>query len=429
MARWQYCGPCRALPTRQSGSPARVANVDPAPPLTQESPGELVSVSRRDRGRSRISFLDRPNTSNLEIQHALGTRSSRDIRESRRHANTDNRGNCHISSQGNEGALPGDLQSRASEDRERDGPQYHGRGNPEHRRPEETQSGPQIITGAAIPARPPPGPRVRPYNGEFGELLAELRAAAIGWRNIVGTSPVTAVREERARPLPPLVRATRRRPVSTNPGFSRLASRSIRHVVGHRQEPANPLAAPTEPELLSRLENGGVEPQVQLVHARTASHESRRGTPMPFAVSVEPISFTPNASPLTYGSAIRTHSPASSLNQFAQDASVLLQQFSQNHDGTDYINDENRDIFTSAATRIAMIQARLQQTAVCGASGISSQMPINAGADCIICYSNSADTLFIPCKHLVVCGVCIVSNKNGVTWADKLCSAVVVSWG
>lgn len=364
-----------------------------------------------------MSFPGRSNTSNPEIQPALGTRSARDDAESRGNVNTENRGNSRMRSQGREYGLPGDgeyqgprdVQSRwrgRVENRERDGPRYHGLGNSEHQRPQETQSGPHVGTRADIPARPPPAPPVRPYDHEFTELLGELRAAAIGWQDIVGMTPAPAITAERTRPPQPLVRAGGRRPVPVNPGFSRLASRSTRHVAGHRQEPAAPVAAPTEAQLLSRPEDGRVEQPEQLVHAPPAPRRSQSGRPMSFAVLVgEPISSSSNASPAPSGSAIPTSPPAASLSRLAQDASVLLEQFSQRQHATDHISDETRAMIDNAAMGIAIIQARLQQTAVRGTSGIRSQTPINAGADCIICYSNSADTVFMPCKHLVVCGV------------------------
>ncbi|KAL0632793.1 hypothetical protein Q9L58_008309 [Maublancomyces gigas] len=423
-ARWLYCRPCRALPARQGGSPARVANVDPSPRVTQDSPGESVSVSRGRSGRYRVSFLEPSNASNPEIQHALGTRSARDDGESRGHVNTENRRNKRMRSQGREYVLPGDGEYQGPgdfqyrergrvENRERDGPGNRELGNTEHRRPEETQSGPHARTRADIPARPPRVPPVRPYNHEFTELLGELRSAAIGWRDIVGITPAPAVTAERTRPPQPLVRPGGRRPVAVNPGFSRLASRSTRHVAGHRQEPADPIVAPTDAQLLSRPEDRRVEQPELLVHAPPAPRRSRLGRPMSFAVSVdEPISSSSNASPAPSGSAIPTPAPAGSLSRLAQDASVLLEQFSQRQRATDYISDENRAMINNAATGIAIIQARLQETAVRGTRGIRCQTPINAGADCIICYSNSADTVFMPCKHLVVCGVRTFLYKN-----------------
>lgn len=97
--------------------------------------------------------------------------------------------------------------------------------------------------------------------------------------------------------------------------------------------------------------------------------------------------------------------PAVSLNKLAEDASVLLELFSQRPDDNDNITEEHETMITSAAAGISVIQAQLRQRAARGNQDIESPEVLSRDADCIICYSKCADIVFMPCKHLVVCTV------------------------
>lgn len=96
-----------------------------------------------------------------------------------------------------------------------------------------------------------------------------------------------------------------------------------------------------------------------------------------------------------------------SLDELAEDASIMLELFSQSSHTNDQISEEHRELIISAAASISAIQVRLGQTAARGNRDIRPRHEMEPGADCIICYAENADTVFMPCKHLVVCMVCM----------------------
>lgn len=99
--------------------------------------------------------------------------------------------------------------------------------------------------------------------------------------------------------------------------------------------------------------------------------------------------------------------PYVSLNRLAEDASVLLELFGQSPHDDDDISEEHETMITTAATSILTMQARVRQRAARSNRDIASRQEAGANADCIICYLENADRVFLPCKHLVVCTVCI----------------------
>lgn len=118
---------------------------------------------------------------------------------------------------------------------------------------------------------------------------------------------------------------------------------------------------------------------------------ARRVLPDPFDIPTPIVSTVPPSD--------------TSLNELAEDASILLELFSQSSHPDNNISDEHRDLITSAAASISAIQGRVGQTAAPGNRGTRPRQGMEAGADCIICYAETADTVFLPCKHLVVCTV------------------------
>lgn len=102
----------------------------------------------------------------------------------------------------------------------------------------------------------------------------------------------------------------------------------------------------------------------------------------------------------TSTSAILPTTPMS-LNQLAEDASILLELFSQNPHDNNNMGNEDETMITSAAASIAAIQARCARRT----RHTESREEINRDADCIICFAERADVVFLPCKHLVVCTV------------------------
>lgn len=129
---------------------------------------------------------------------------------------------------------------------------------------------------------------------------------------------------------------------------------------------------------------------------------SRARHPLPVHPSIRPAVPRNRFAP---PSPVRPRPPAAppvSLNTLAGDASVLLELFSQRPGDSDDITGEHETMITSAAVGITAIQARLRQR---GNSNIGSREQRSRDADCVICYSNGADVVFMPCKHLVVCTV------------------------
>lgn len=116
---------------------------------------------------------------------------------------------------------------------------------------------------------------------------------------------------------------------------------------------------------------------------------------------------------------IQTHSPQAvstidtpppvSLKLVAEDASVLLELFSQSApDDDDDIGAEHHTMIATAAAGICTIQARFRQSAARRNEDIQSFVrpdDSTPDGDCIICYCETADRVFMPCNHLVVCTV------------------------
>lgn len=88
--------------------------------------------------------------------------------------------------------------------------------------------------------------------------------------------------------------------------------------------------------------------------------------------------------------------PPVRLTQLAESSSILLDLFSQ-----------GSHVLASVFT----IPARIRR-------GGENMVP---EADCIICYAESADTVFMPCKHLVVCAVCISCTTR---WLGSCANAI-----
>lgn len=122
-----------------------------------------------------------------------------------------------------------------------------------------------------------------------------------------------------------------------------------------------------------------------------------------------PLSIRPDESRNVFARPRPPATPQVSLNTLAGDASVLLELFSQRPDDSDNITGEHETMITSAADGISAIQARLRQR---GNRAVASREQVSRDADCVICYSNGADVVFMPCKHLVVCTVCIFHGEG-----------------
>lgn len=113
----------------------------------------------------------------------------------------------------------------------------------------------------------------------------------------------------------------------------------------------------------------------------------------------------PPLSPIGSEDAVPVIPPRASLNALAESSSILLELFSQgSHDNdNDTVSDEYHALLANATASVLTIHARIRR-----AREIVVPEP-----DCIICYAESADTVFMPCKHLVVCAVCISCARVG----------------
>lgn len=116
----------------------------------------------------------------------------------------------------------------------------------------------------------------------------------------------------------------------------------------------------------------------------------------------------------------RTYVAPTSLKEVANDTSLLLELFSQScPDDDDDIDNDHHLMFASAADGIATIKARLRASVARRNGDIGARERSTVAADCIICYSESADTVFIPCTHLVVCTVC-AARASVVSAGERL---------
>lgn len=96
------------------------------------------------------------------------------------------------------------------------------------------------------------------------------------------------------------------------------------------------------------------------------------------------------------------HSPQD-LRKLAEDASVLLELYSKTALDTD---DSNRQLITSAFASVTTLNRHHRILAFGGVQKSPENDDFTLDAACIICYSEVADTVLVPCHHLVLCGVC-----------------------
>lgn len=103
------------------------------------------------------------------------------------------------------------------------------------------------------------------------------------------------------------------------------------------------------------------------------------------------------------------------LRKIADEASVLLELFSKTQPADDGdIKDEHRQLIDSASRIIFKIQQNFRVIDARKGENITALEPPISNTDdmkvdigCIICYSQVADVLLLPCKHLVLCMVCV----------------------
>lgn len=110
----------------------------------------------------------------------------------------------------------------------------------------------------------------------------------------------------------------------------------------------------------------------------------------------------------------------------AEEASVLLDIFSQVSPSIDgRFSEEHKQLVHNAFGRMLNIQKGLRtQDAQNGSVGDwpegLDELSVNAG--CVICFSEVVDTLLMPCRHLVLCGVGLI----GRVWEGRTLTLVGV---
>lgn len=99
--------------------------------------------------------------------------------------------------------------------------------------------------------------------------------------------------------------------------------------------------------------------------------------------------------------AAAAESESLNLAQAAEDASVLLELFSKTTPrNKEAIGDEHKQMIENAFEGILRIRREFRATT---ARAPAEQTKVDP--ECIICYDNIADTVLMPCRHLVLCMV------------------------
>lgn len=89
------------------------------------------------------------------------------------------------------------------------------------------------------------------------------------------------------------------------------------------------------------------------------------------------------------------------IAQAAEDASVLLELFSKTTPrNKEAISDEHKQMIENAFEGILRIRREFRTVTARALTGQAKVDP-----ECIICYDNIADTVLMPCRHLVLCMV------------------------
>lgn len=104
------------------------------------------------------------------------------------------------------------------------------------------------------------------------------------------------------------------------------------------------------------------------------------------------------------------------LAQIAEDASILLELFSKTKpNNNEEIGDEHKQMIDNAFESILKIRKEFRVMAARKNESLESLQPpaletegTKVESECIICYDQIADTVLMPCKHLVLCIVCLI---------------------
>lgn len=104
---------------------------------------------------------------------------------------------------------------------------------------------------------------------------------------------------------------------------------------------------------------------------------------------------------VTAPAAAATESEYLDIAQAAEDASVLLELFSKTTPrNKEAIGDEHKQMIENAFEGILRIRREFRTMTAQTSAGQTKVDP-----ECIICYDNIADTVLMPCRHLVLCMV------------------------
>lgn len=106
--------------------------------------------------------------------------------------------------------------------------------------------------------------------------------------------------------------------------------------------------------------------------------------------------------------------PSTTLARVAENASILLELFSKTARSDDEVDDEQKQMIESVLGGVLEIRRhfRVVTARKNGSSEMAEVEDMKMDVGCIICYTSIADMVFIPCKHLVLCMVCILSQRR-----------------
>lgn len=225
-----------------------------------------------------------------------------------------------------------------------------------------------FLVGLVVPAATVTVPVPSPMNNRR-EPLHLQRGRPSRVRTPTTSSPLEVPRFQRARQ-------------PTRPG--NLSAPFLRHPITSEEQAAVELLQPA------------VEPPQPVVEL-----------PQPVVELPEPVVEPPQ--PARAPAADPVVLPPVTLNQLAENASILLDLFSQGSHDNDIVSDEHHTIITNATAGVLAINARLRQAN----QRARPREEVVPEPDCIICFAECADTLFMPCKHMVVCTVRISSTSRG----------------
>lgn len=104
------------------------------------------------------------------------------------------------------------------------------------------------------------------------------------------------------------------------------------------------------------------------------------------------------------------------MAKVAEDASVLLELFSKTNPNNDDINGEQREMIEAALEGLLKIHRELRVRGTERDGDDEAEVSTKVDAACIICYTEIADIVILPCGHLVLCTVGLGDREVCSLW-------------